>query len=94
MRHVSPVTCCVSRVTYLISITSTATATNPPPEYFEKRKKKTFKSSVICFVFLQPNISDRPFDQTSLVYREVPFPAMDRQTDRHTHKHKHGQRNL
>ena len=93
---VSCVMCNVSLVTCHMSLTSTATARDPPPgnsptmlsRVVRKYPKPNFflckKTSenliVFVVVFFQANITNRPFDQRSLVHGEVYYPRCDTHT--------------
>ena len=77
--HLSSVTCHMSPVTCHLT-----PDTSLKPAFFEKCKNH-WKSSKICFIFFQPNISYMHFNQRSLDHQEVPFPAVDRQTHTQTH---------
>ena len=98
--HLSGVMCQVSRVTCHLSLTPTATATDPPAN------SPIMHSRLVCedpnilirqkiFEMAKPktfkgyaNISDTLFDQKSPVHREAGFLRWHTHTDRHkTHGH-------
>ena len=97
--HVSSVPCCVLRVTcHLSHVTNINSPSHRPsycllPHYAQKgglwipilfyRQKIIQKLNFFC-IFLQPIISDSPFDQRSLVHREVLFQAVNRRTNTRT----------
>ena len=89
----------VSRVTCHQFLKQTATATDPPlgyslnmqirvvykdPKTQLKKSKKSLQSSKKNPVFLNPNISDTPFDQRSLVHWEAAFPRCEIHTNTQT----------